>query len=70
MPIMKQPRRKTSVAIADKLRQLRNALGLTQIQAAELAGVSARTWIAWENRQRNPGRLALRALQQAFPDHF
>lgn len=53
-----------------KLRALRKRLELTQAQAAERTGVATRTWIAWENAQRTPGRLALRLLKTAFPDQF
>lgn len=53
-----------------KLKRLRNTLGLTQREAAEQAGVALRTWINWENRHQDPGRLARRLLQLAFPKHF
>jgi DNA-binding transcriptional regulator YiaG len=54
----------------EKLRKLRDALGLTQSHAAERAGVAARTWIAWENSQTRPSRLALALLKSAFPGQF
>jgi DNA-binding XRE family transcriptional regulator len=49
------------------LRKLREANGLTQIEAAERVGVAARTWIGWENSQSQPSRLALNLLRAAFP---
>ncbi len=53
-----------------KLKALRRRLGLTQVAAAERTGVSASTWISWENNQRTPGRLALRLLRSTFPGEF
>lgn len=50
-----------------RLKALREKHGLTQAQAADRAGVALRTWIAWENVHRKPGRLALRLLAVAFP---
>jgi DNA-binding transcriptional regulator YiaG len=55
---------------AARLKKLRTRLGLSQVKAAERAGVRPRTWIAWENRQRTPGRLALALLKVAFPGEF
>jgi len=49
------------------LRGLRDSLGMTQEQAAERCGVVARTWVAWENSQSRPSRLALNLLTSAFP---
>ena len=43
------------------------SLGLTQAAAAQKTGVATRTWIAWENSQNTPGRLAQRLLTAAFP---
>lgn len=58
-------------ALAKRLQELRKRLGdITQVQAAEKAGVTTATWIAWENGQRKPGRLAMRLLREAFPDDF
>jgi len=54
-----------------KLRALRDKRGnLTQAEAAEMAGVAARTWIAWENSQSTPSRLAQNLLRQTFPELF
>ncbi len=50
-----------------KLKSLRQRLGITQAKAAERTGVALRTWIAWENAQRTPGRIAQRLLALAFP---
>ena len=51
-----------------RLKRLREQLDITQVEAAERAGVSAGAWIAWENNFRRPGRIAVRLLRQAFPD--
>lgn len=51
----------------ERLRELREELGLTQKQAAEAAGVTERTWSSWENRQRTPSRMTQRILKQIFP---
>lgn len=51
----------------EKLRALRDILHLTQVEAAAQADIPTRTWIAWENDQRRPGRMALKLLLQAFP---
>lgn len=53
---------------AARLQALRHKLDLTQAQAAERADIAVRTWIAWENGQRFPGRIARKLLAQAFPD--
>jgi DNA-binding transcriptional regulator YiaG len=52
-----------------KLKALRKRLGnITQAEAAERFGCPARTWIAWENDQRTPGRSAQRLLVLTFPE--
>ncbi len=53
-----------------RLKALREKYGLTQAEAAARADMALRTWIAWENAQRNPGRLALKLLREAFPGEF
>lgn len=50
-----------------KLKALRVKLKISQVQAAARAGVAARTWIAWENSQTVPSRLALNLLRDTFP---
>ncbi len=62
--------KKQKTGLPKKLEDLRTRRGLTQVQAAELVGVSPRTWISWENSQRTPGRMARRLLQEAFPSDF
>lgn len=59
---------KKKSVFAKKLIALRNRLELTQVEAAERLGVAARTWIAWENNQTKPGRLAMALLRKTFPD--
>lgn len=55
----------------NKLRDLRAKHGnITQAEAAERAGVTTRTWIAWENAQSIPGRLALNLLRATYPELF
>ncbi len=53
-----------------RLKALRERQGLTQKQAAERCGVATRTWIAWENDQGEPGRLARQLLRITFPELF
>jgi DNA-binding XRE family transcriptional regulator len=36
------------------LKSIRDSLDLTQERAAEQVGVSARSWVAWENGYRTP----------------
>ncbi len=65
-PSRKAPKAKTP--LAKKLIALRVKHDLSQVDAAKKSGVSARTWIAWENDQRVPGNLALQLIRKAFPD--
>lgn len=51
-----------------KLRAVRDKHNLTQAEAAARAGVAARTWIAWENSQAKPSRMATNLLIVAFPE--
>lgn len=67
MAAKKKPGAKKPSALAVKLRALRESLGLTQVQAAERAGVASSTWIAWENSTSLPSRLALRMVKETFP---
>lgn len=53
---------------AKRLRRLRERHQLTQVAAAERTGVTPSAWIAWENSQRTPGRIARRLLLAAFSD--
>lgn len=52
MTVKPQPIRDLE-AIGHMLRTRRRALGLTQVQAAELVGVSARLWNETERGKRN-----------------
>jgi transcriptional regulator with XRE-family HTH domain len=51
---------------ADRLRELREAKGLTQKQLAELAGVSLRGVAQWEQGVREPGWSSVVALCEAL----
>ncbi len=53
-----------------RLKRVREDLGITQVEAAERLGVPVRTWIGWENNQRNPSRTAQALLKITFPEHF
>lgn len=65
--IRTMPKKKT--ALARKLIELRERHGdISQEEAAARIGVSTRAWIAWENNQRNPSRLAIKAIKYEFPD--
>ena len=48
--------------LGDRIRELRNALGLTQAQLAEKIGVSKNTVFNWENAKRQPRENELRKL--------
>lgn len=50
------------VDLASSIRHLRKQHGFTQVQLAELLGVTFVTISRWENGQSRPNRLALRAL--------
>jgi transcriptional regulator with XRE-family HTH domain len=58
----------TPGSFAERLQKLRDKRGISQAKAAELADISARTWICWENEQRTPSKLAIAGLRQIFPD--
>jgi DNA-binding transcriptional regulator YiaG len=45
------------------LKQMREELGLTQRQAAELVGVQANTWARWERGELVPRGAALRLIE-------
>jgi len=72
MTIMAKQRKKESAPNPwpARLKTLRKYLGISQREAAEKTGVVKGTWIAWENSQRVPGRMAIQLLKKAFPDHF
>jgi transcriptional regulator with XRE-family HTH domain len=48
--------------IADRIRQVRRALGLTQEALARRAGIPKRTLVGYENSEREPGAAALAAI--------
>lgn len=50
--------------IADRLRMVREALGMTQVEIAELVGVSANTWRRCEQKNEAPNAEALTVLVQ------
>lgn len=53
-------------AFGGRLRELREAAGLTQQQLAERANVSARAVAQWEQGSREPGWSSILALAQAL----
>lgn len=55
-----------SVEFHQRLRQLREHVGLTQKEAAEAAGVSISTYKAWEWADRSPDIEQLQKLARAF----
>jgi DNA-binding transcriptional regulator YiaG len=62
------PRKYPPRSWAARLRALRDRLGITQAEAAERTGVALRTWIGWENSQREPSGPAAELLRLKFPD--
>ena len=40
--------------MANKIKETRKAVGLTQVQAAEFCGVPLRTWSNWEREVNTP----------------
>ena len=59
-----QPPATDKPAWPDRLRRYRGQHDLTQHQAAARLGVSAGTWIAWENSQRRPSKMAQVVLKK------
>lgn len=55
-----------SEELKNKLKAAREKLGLTQKAFAEKIGVPYRTLVGWENDQRTPRGLALKALNDAL----
>jgi transcriptional regulator with XRE-family HTH domain len=53
-------------ALALRIRQLRQAAGLSQSQAARLAGVPQATFLSWEHARRVPRLDAARDLARAL----
>ena len=54
------------MGFASNLRAIRQALGLTQREAAERAGVPLKTYQNWEGSQREPNINSLKRLAKAF----
>jgi DNA-binding transcriptional regulator YiaG len=55
-----------SKELVRKLKAARELVGETQVVFAERLGVPTRTLIGWENDQRTPRGLALKALNDAL----
>jgi len=53
-----------TVGVCDEVKELREALGLTQEELARLIGVSARTVSRWERGESEPTPLALRGIRR------
>ncbi len=58
--------RKLNALLAKRLRQLRNARGMTIEQASEAAGVEPMTWYRLENRRANPTLAVLASVAASF----
>ena len=58
--------KKTVMVLGDKLKQARLAKGLTQREAAEIAGVDSSYISRYESGQRDPSALALRGLATIY----
>ena len=52
------------IELADKIKQLRAKLGLTQEQFATKVGVTFSTINRWENGKGNPSPLAMRQIKE------
>lgn len=65
---MRMAKKKPANPWRKRLKDLREQNGLTQTSAAERVGVSASTWIAWENGQRKPSKTAQRLIGILFPN--
>jgi len=50
----------------EKIRQIRNDLGLTQAEFAKLIGVHRITVVYWEGGKMRPSRLAMQAIERAL----
>lgn len=48
---------------AQKLKEARQNLGLSQIKMADLCGIAKGTWIKWEKGTRNPDAIALQHIK-------
>jgi transcriptional regulator with XRE-family HTH domain len=74
MSVMAKPKRisdpgkPTRAQWSVKLKDLRTKRGLSQHQAADLAGLPVRTWISWENRQHVPSKFVRQSLAKIFPE--
>ena len=58
--------RRLNALLAKRLRQLRNARGITIEQASEAAGVEPMTWYRLENRRGNPTLAVLASVAAVF----
>lgn len=70
MPVMAKKRPRIGNPWPARLKAIRKRLGITQEEAAAQTDVSIHTWVAWENDQRRPGRMALKLLKKTFPGEF
>ena len=68
MSVMAPSRKKSGEPLTpERIKAIREALGLTQAEAAERVRVSQSVWSAWERGTRTPSRqseLLIRFLQQ------
>jgi transcriptional regulator with XRE-family HTH domain len=56
--------RKRPPGLPRQLHAKRESLGVTQQEAADMVGISVRTWNRYESGRTKPSRLALRELEK------
>ncbi len=63
---------KPPLSLPERLKALRERLGLTQAEAAARVGVSRRAWIKWEKEGRKPSGPVAKLLEQFLlhPEEF
>lgn len=67
-PKKKKPPKDTGDPWPDRLRALRDALGLTQAEAADRVKAPVGTWRGWEYGRREPSAMIALLLEMAFPE--
>ena len=70
MTVMSKKPRKTANPWPKTLAGLRDALGLTQAEAAAKIDVPIGTWRNWEQGRRRPSPAIARLLWLTFPEFF
>lgn len=57
------------IDVAERVKELRAKLGLTQEQFAAKVGVTRLTMDRWENSRGNPSPLAIRRIEEQQHEH-